>query len=281
MKRAKYLVIPAICLAFLTQQVQADEETVKKHIFSFDLENSYFIYKEPGVMKERGVMYGLGGSYTYNIPFASKSNKLFITAEVRSLWGKLDYKSSESGEMNKIPERLVEPRFLGGYSIEVGKSSLASYTGLGYRYLKDDSAGKLTSTGAFGYKRESNYFYIPIGIELLLPTFPFWKTKIGVEYDWFIRGKQYSYISGLPTGDGTIFVENAKNIQKSGYSIKSSIILTTKGINYGLNFGPFFNYWNIKKSKIDTIRDNLGNTYIGYEPKNESTEIGLKLGVNF
>jgi len=46
----------------------------------------------------------------------------------------------------------------------VGRSvSLSPYVGVGYRYLYNDVRGS-TSTGAIGYRRESNYIYEPIGL---------------------------------------------------------------------------------------------------------------------
>jgi hypothetical protein len=42
------------------------------------------------------------------------------------------------------------------------------YAGLGFRYLYNDLRGT-SSTGAIGYRRESHYFYVPLGVTLRVP----------------------------------------------------------------------------------------------------------------
>jgi len=58
----------------------------KKHTFELGPEISYITHKEPGVMKEKGMMYGLIGSYTYH-------NKIMLKAEGKGSVGKVDYSS--------------------------------------------------------------------------------------------------------------------------------------------------------------------------------------------
>ena len=74
----KKLLALVICFMFAgVASVSAQTETgvlLKKHTFELAPEISYRIYKEPGVMKEKGMMYGLVGSYTYH-------NKLMLKAE--------------------------------------------------------------------------------------------------------------------------------------------------------------------------------------------------------
>jgi len=53
---------------------------IKKHAFELASEISYRIYEEPDVMKEKGMMYGLVGSYTYR-------NKIMLKVEGRGSWG--------------------------------------------------------------------------------------------------------------------------------------------------------------------------------------------------
>ena len=60
-----------MCFMFVeVGSISAQTETgilYKKHTFELAPEISYRTYKEPGVMKEKGMMYGLVGSYTYQI----------------------------------------------------------------------------------------------------------------------------------------------------------------------------------------------------------------------
>ena len=66
----KKLLLSILCFMFIeVGSVSAQTETdtlYKKHIFELGAEVSYITYAEPSVLKERGVMYGPVGSYTYH-----------------------------------------------------------------------------------------------------------------------------------------------------------------------------------------------------------------------
>jgi hypothetical protein len=68
-----------VCFMFLEAQSSFAGE-LQKHIFEVGPEMSYITYKEPSVMKEQGIMYGIAGSYTYH-------NKLMLKVEGRGSWG--------------------------------------------------------------------------------------------------------------------------------------------------------------------------------------------------
>lgn len=105
-------------------------------------ETYYFQYREPGVMREKGVFYGLGGAYTFR-------DKIMLRAEGRGAFGRVDYKNS--GTLKNIDDFTLEFRGLGGYGFNIFTSSiLTPYFGVGYRYLNDDTKGRTTSTGAAG-----------------------------------------------------------------------------------------------------------------------------------
>jgi hypothetical protein len=63
--------------------------------------------------------------------------------------------------------------------------------------------------------------------------------------------------------------------------LRDSVTVEKKYKKVILEGGPFIRYWNIKKSETETL------TYLGtpvgsaWEPKNNSTEVGIKLGVKF
>jgi hypothetical protein len=70
--------------------------------------------------------------------------------------------SSPSGELNNINDYMLEFRFLAGYDFPVSDTFiLTPFVGLGFRYLNDDSSGKVATLGGSGYDRESNYVYSP------------------------------------------------------------------------------------------------------------------------
>jgi len=244
-------------------------EPLKMHTLELRPEFSYIVYKEPDVtMKERGKMYGLVGSYTYH-------NKIMLKAEGRGSVGWVDY--SNSGKIDDVRDYILEIRGLGGYDFFISKSFIITpFIGIGYRYLNDDSSGKTSTTGAYGYKRESNYLYSPIGIGFIANLGNNWFIGGTGEYDYFWRGKQKSHLSDVDPGFNDI-----SNRQKNGYGLRGSIVLQEKGKIVDIEFGPFIRYWNIKKSETETL------TYYGipigyaWEPKNNSTEVGVMLGIKF
>jgi len=261
-KRSFFLsLIGATCLIFVGSGSLFAEPSKAKG-WEVGAEMSHITYKEPGVMQEKGIMYGIDGSYVYH-------NNFMLKAEGRFSYGQVDYKNS--GTMDNIDDYILEFRGLGGYDFPVKSFIFTPYIGFGYRYLNDDMGGRYSSTGAFGYERESNYFYSPIGIEVITPLKNEWFVGGTVEYDYFWEGKQKSYLGWKP---GYYDIEND---QDEGYGYRGSIKLEKKTVKIDFIIEPFVRYWNIKNSKITT--DPGGTSWI--EPKNNSTEIGCKFGTKF
>jgi hypothetical protein len=245
-------------------------EPLKTHTFELRPEISYIVYKEPEVMKEKGIMYGLVGSYTYH-------KGLMLKAEAKGSYGKLDYDGSTWGgtplTIKHIPDYMLEFRGLGGYDLLTSKAIIITpYTGIGYRYLNDNPHKQYFG----GYERESNYIYSPIGMDFIINFETGWSLRQIVEYDLFWRGQQKSHLSNVDPG-----LNDASNRQNKGFGLRGSITLQKKGKIVNVEVGPFIRYWNIKESKTDIL------TYYGIpvdyviEPKNKSTEIGINCALKF
>jgi hypothetical protein len=127
---------------------------------------------------------------------------------------------------------------------------------MGYRYLNDDSSGQ-----DGGYERESNYLYFPIGLEFLFPSENSWSLGATIEFDVLLWGEQKSHFGG---SYGTV-----DNQQNSGSGFRASLRLQEKG---GFAIEPFVRYWSIGDSATKVI----GEDYL-QEPKNETTEVGLRV----
>lgn len=221
-------------------------------------------YKEPGLMEEKGTMYGVAGSYTIE-------NRFILRAEGRAAWGSVDYHNFEVGAPIFEPEGTMEgiDDFIGEVRGLVGGGFVpwaTFYTGVGYRYLRDDQAGMATSNGSLGYLRESNYAYIPIGVRLRKSLGNGWSADLTPEIDSLVWGKQVSHMDAIPG------FEMVVNRQRSGHGVRASldIIKETKAIK--VSAGPFIRYWDIDKS----------DEHLGFvEPNNDSTEIGMNVSVIF
>ena len=189
-------------------------------------------------------------------------------------YGEVDYENS--GTLDGIPDRHVELRGLVGYDFAVDPTFVVTpYIGLGYRFLRDDSAGMITSTGARGYNRESNYFYTPVGIAVIKILPGGWALAAEAEFDYLWYGKQYSDLN-----DANPLFPDLSNEQDQGYGIRGAVRIEKKLTASSVFFEPFIRYWNISQSD-DTFFSAGGTLYWGYEPKNNTTEIGAAVGLKF
>ncbi|MBP8696860.1 MAG: autotransporter outer membrane beta-barrel domain-containing protein [Syntrophobacterales bacterium] len=224
-------------------------------------------YKEPDVMNEKGMMLGVGLAYVYH-------DRVMFKASLLLAYGEVDYENS--GTLDGIPDRHAELRGLVGYDIAVDPTFVVTpYIGLGYRFLRNDSAGMITSTGARGYNRESNYFYTPVGIALIKILPEGWTLSAEAEFDYLWYGKQYSDLS-----DANPLFPDISNDQDQGYGIRGAVRIEKKLTASSVFLEPFVRYWHVGQSD-DTIFSAGGTLYRGYEPKNETTEIGARLGLKF
>ena len=241
---------------------------LKRHTFEVESYPSYRIYVEPGVMREEGFMMNLGGSYAYH-------NRIMAKAEGIIAGGWVDY--SNSGNIDHIPDVMLEFRGLAGYDFFFFRRSLlvTPFIGLGYRYLNDNMSGKISTTNFSGYDRESNYLYSPIGAAFTIYLKNNWLLDGTGEYDYFWWGKQISHLSNVSSANGDL-----DNRQKKGYGLRGTLLLAKKIDRFVIEFGPFVRYWKINQSEEAEVTLN-GRVAVGIEPKNESTEFGIKVGLKF
>lgn len=260
----KIRIVTALCLVLLGAG-GAFAGPYPLHTWELAPEVYHFTYKEPNVMKDTGMMYGITGSYAYH-------NNVMLKIEGRGAWGKVDYSSEDSGSTDNISDFTFEARLLAGYDIPLSSFSvLTPYIGFGYRYLYDDFGGHTTTAGRAGYDRASNYYYSPVGIMSLHSLGKGWSIGATAEYDVFWRGRQKSYMSDVPGYD------NITNDQNRGYGARGSLLVQKSGKDFSILFEPFIRYWNISTS--DATTDRAGRVW--YEPDNNTTEAGARIGIRF
>ena len=246
-------------------------EPVRRKGVEIGAEISHMKYKEPDIMEQDGMMYGVSAAYTF------LRNKLMLKADSRFSYGQVDYSSPISGTLDNINDYNIETRVSVGYDCDVSeKVSVIPYVGFGYRYLNDDMSGKISSTGAAGYERESNYLYSPIGLDAMVDLENGWLLGAVAEYDLFWYGMQRSHLEDVGYG-----LSAMDNDQKSGWGARGSVEIKKKGDKVDFLIEPFVRYWSIKKSEETNL------TYYGFvigkgwEPKNNSTEFGVRIAVQF
>lgn len=261
------LVVP-----FLLMGSAAFAQTIShpQNEFKFGLETSYINYTEDSIdVEEKGYMGGLYGIYNYR-PDAGFINVYHLDGHINI--GVVDYEGS--GTIDNIMDYMVEPRAWLGKEFELnGSTTVTPYAGIGYRLLFDDLSGKTSSTGAQGYLRQSQYLYAPVGFEFNADMAD-WAIGLNAEYDIFIQGWQTSYLSDIPG------FPDITNRQKSGYGYRGQIDITKKGDRFDFTVSPFVRFWHVEQSETETVTGSLFQV-TGYEPENESLEVGLKLGIGF
>ena len=241
--------------------------------FEFGPELSYIKYEEPDIMEEKGLLYGVFGTYTARFP-----EKIVLGADARFSFGPLDYDSINTGSVDDIDDFLFEIRGTSGYDLSVLESTrLTPYIGLGYRFLRDELGGKVSTTGALGYDRESSYFYLPIGVQTMSPLSDGWFLGFNIEFDVFLDGQQESEL-----GDFFAGLDTLENNQNDGYGIRGSVKLAKSSEKFDGFIEPFVRYWNIDQSDIKAVTySGTPVGLVGYEPKNNSIEVGARVGVHF
>lgn len=233
--------------------------------FGLGLQIYHHEYEEPGLMKNDGIFYGLSYSLFYE-------NKFYFGLEGLASYGQVDYSSTSSGTLDNNDDICFDTRGILGYIIlDDEKTKAMPYIGIAYRFLRDDSKNKLTSTSHLGYVRKSNYYYSPVGIRLTLDITKGWSLNPEIEYDYFWSGKQESdlgYVAGY---------EDIENDQDNGYGYRLSIALNKKAKNLTFGFRLFYRYWDIDES--DITRDSLGRSWV--EPANDTSEYGMDFSLFF
>ncbi|MEO8343144.1 MAG: hypothetical protein ABI536_04930 [Gallionella sp.] len=228
---------------------------------------SYYQYQEPGLMSARGSKIGADLHATKVF-----ENDLFIRGDLRVASGSVDYNSNGTGSASGEPDWYVEARGLIGKDWFINEAFVLSpYLGLGYRYLYNDGRG-ITSTGNGGYRRESNYFYLPVGIIQRVEMKDRARMEITLEYDHLLAGKQNTRLS-----DAGLGYSDVTNNQHSGYGLKLSVMYLKT--NWAI--GPYADYWNIAESE-SVLLYRYGSLYgLAWEPKNNTIEFGVKASHQF
>ncbi len=262
-KKIAIFILCIIC--FIVGEIPAAER--EKTELDIGPEIYSYTYTEPGLMEDKGYLYGLAASYSYY-------GDAFFRLDGRLATGKVDYRSNGTGSMDNIDYHVFEIRgLLGKDFILAGEKVITPYLGLGYRYLLDDSGGRISSTGAGGYDRESNYYYLPVGLELFSELTDAWSEVFTLEYDYFLMGEQESHLS-----DANPNYNDVSNGQNDGYGWRASIRFQREyKQGAALVVEPFVRYWNIDWSDPAVITDAGTPVGIGYEPTNKTREIGIKV----
>ena len=204
-------VFSAAVLSFvLLCTISGFSETSKQNVSELGLGVSTISYKEPGLMKEEGLMWGLKGSYAYH-------KNLMLKVEGDVAFGRVKYTQNSNGFTGDVNDWKLEMRGLIGYDF-AGAVVFTPYTGIGYRHLND---GLDALRG--GYERGSTYYYSPIGFAVSKQFANGWSWDTTLEYDIFWKGQQVSCLSRYGFND-------VKNDQDEGCGYRASMLFQSKDV---------------------------------------------------
>ncbi|MGD1042450.1 MAG: hypothetical protein ABR913_05230 [Sedimentisphaerales bacterium] len=270
MKKAMLLIV---CLAFVSVAIAEEQpvnllKSLQRSSWEIGPDAYYFQYKEPD-MKETGYFYGVQAAYTYRewvpmFPTDEAGIKWMARIEGRFDWGVVNYDggvtdpstgASTPYSYDNIRDTTGEFRLLFGPDFPKATVVDTIYSGLGDRFLYDSKSGDPAS-----YDRQSHYLYLPVGVKTLRNFAGNWLISANAEFDLLLMGRQSTDLKDF--GFGTIH-----NRQNSGYGIRGSVGFEHPGKDIDVSIEPFVRYWNIAKSEVDPSG--------GYEPKNNTTELGL------
>lgn len=246
--------------------------------FEIGPELGYFNYNETipqngrdvFFMRDTGLFGGIAAAWEYHGPFMLKVDGHYKA-------GKVHYESNGTGSVDGTTDHILDLRGLVGYDFCVDDLRASPYYGFGYRYLKDNSYndGKLSSSGAIGYDRESNYMYVPLGIEFERRIDSLLTVGVNLEWDIFWHGLQVSHLE--EDGNMTPLI----NEQNKGFGARGSVrFIRCYNAKTKVILEPYIRYWRINASEVGSSANSLGQSDFGLEPDNSTTEVGvaLKLG---
>lgn len=216
----------------------------------------------------------LSARYGYNW----KSGSLFLRATPSLALGSVNYTSAGTGDIDNTFNFTIDGELRAGAELAAGGGTFfIPWVGLGYRMHYDDKGGKISSVGAAGYDRRSEYFYAPVGLTLSVPLGANWVMEPEAIYKFFLSGTQTSYLSDIDPG-----CSDLENDQDSGFGAEASLgFRTVTSSGMPITVGPFVRYWDIDDSDLQPVYCYGVLQGYGYEPMNTTTEIGVRFRLNF
>ncbi len=191
---------------------------------------------------------------------------------------------SESGDA----DWYVEARGLAGKDLIGDRWAWSPYSGLGLRHLSNGT------TGVPGY-RIDDYLYLPLGLTARTDVTPHRPLSLNLEFDVLLHGWQRTHDSQLGGGDvpatptaPPFTIEGFSDIsfsQSGGWALRASadVPMTPRW-----SLEPYYVRWNVNASPVNyetatfTVNGVTAAEQLGaYEPVNNTSEFGVRLGFHF
>lgn len=207
---------------------------------------------------------------------------VLLRARLSAGFGSVDYRSPDPAgdvRLRNVDHTIGQLELHVGKDFRIGRAStLTAFAGLGARSLRDGSGGREATDGALGYDREVDYAYVPIGLEARLPVSADSAILVGVQYNLFVGGDSTSRFSDIDSEIPDVELELDR-----GRGFEAGAAFQTKVGSHALSFGPFVRHWKLDRSDSFTLTnpDDPSESIQFFEPRNRTTEIGLRLSFAF
>jgi len=215
----------------------------------------YYRYSEPGFMNENSRLPAISIGFRDESALRQPDEQRIFAGTLEASFGPIRYRGS--GERNS-----AFYKFLAELYYPVYKDAYLVYAGLGYRMLFDNLGPGVTTTGAGGYDRLSQYVYIPIGVFSRQDD----GSGLKAQFNLLARGRQKSFFTQI-AGYGN----DPENDQKTGYGLEFSYTTPDGG------WEVYARHWGIRNSsQTNVYRSDGTQSGTAIEPENTTTEVGVR-----
>ena len=271
---SKLVFLAASCGLLALSPSRADAQTQTRRGFEVGAEVLDYSYRErfegETVASDDGRFYGLAASFV-----AGLGGGYLFRTRLSTDFGSVDY-SSDDGEIENVRQSIgqLELQVARDFPLSHG-ATVTPFIGLGSRILGDNSGGKETETGFLGYDRDIAYAFVPIGAAVTTQLGASNTVTLSAQYNWVVGGDAESKFSDIDPEFPDLKMEIP-----GGHGLEASAMI---GIPVGrtqLRVGPFMRHWNIQQSESLTFEED-GEMIELFEPKNRTTELGVRLSLAF
>jgi hypothetical protein len=211
----------------------------------------------------------------------------FLRGRLSGAAGSVDYRSEGSiidpdGEEARLDN---VSQGIGSLEVHIGRdfmlsggTSITPFAGFASRVLDDNSGGEETENGLLGYDRQVSYAYVPTGFAVRTPVGGGAALTFSAQYNWIVGGDAESKFSDLDPEAPDVKVD-----LNGGHGFELSAIAEIPLGRDSIRVGPFVRRWSLKQSDsfVITNPDDPTESLELFEPKNRTTEIGVRISFAF
>ena len=270
MKSARWMLLAGLSVLGATGAAQAQTRPgfqVGAELFDYGYRERF---EGETIVRDDGEFIGFTAGYVETI-----GSGLFLRARLSTDFGSVDYRSGDE-RLKNVSQDIGQLELQIGRDFDLGSgATLTPFAGLAARVLNDHSGGEVTQGGLEGYDREISYGYVPIGLAAGIPVGSSMRLVLSAQYNWVVDGVSKSKLSKIDPE-----LPDLKLELEGGHGVEASAMLSVPVGGNALSFGPFVRHWNLDRSESATFNED-DQVAEFFEPKNRTTEMGLRLSFEF